>query len=202
MDEELLFRVLLVAIYGLFFVIRIRYRVASITQEPEQRYPQWSKAMIFLMAAILGDLISLVMWIVAWPWVLLFQVPFPSWIRWLGVIGGLCCLPMVFWIHRVLGRQYSAELAIQQDHKIVTVGPYSRTRHPMYTTLNIFSVSVALMSSNSLILLFALLVVVPFPWIARMEEQMLLDQFGDEYRDYMMRTGRFFPQLSKAKTQK
>ena len=179
MDEELLFRFLLVAIYAVFTVIRMRYRVESITQDPEQRYNQRTKAMIFMMIAILGSLISLVMWIMAFPWILLFQAPFPSWIRWLGVIGGVCSLPLVLWIHRTLGRQYSAELAIQQDHKIVKTGPYSRTSHPMYTMLNVFSLSIAMISSNILVLFLFILVVVPFPWVARMEEQMMIDQFGD-----------------------
>jgi len=157
--------------------------------------------MILLMIAILGYLISVIMWVFALPWITWFQLPMPSWIRWLGVAGGVCSLPIFTWIHRTLGRQYAAELAIQKDHALVTVGPYSRTRHPMYTMFNVFSVSLALMSANILLLFFALLVAAPFPWIARMEEQMLLDQFGEHYREYMDRTGRFFPRLSKHKTQ-
>jgi len=51
----------------------------------------------------------------------------------------------------------------------------------------------ALMTSNLLVLLFAILVIVPFPWIARAEEEMLLETFGEDYREYMRRTGRFFP---------
>ncbi|MFB0563575.1 MAG: methyltransferase [Candidatus Lokiarchaeia archaeon] len=202
MDEELLFRVLLVVIYATFFGIRIRYRVESVTRDPEQRYKLKGKAPVLLMFAILGYVISVIMWVVALPWISWFQIPLPFWIRWLGVTGAVCSLPIFLWIHRTLGRQYAAELAIQQNHVLVTVGPYSRTRHPMYTMFNVFSVSIALMSSNTLLLFFALLVVVPFLWIARMEERMLLDQFGDEYREYMERTGRFFPRLSRPKARR
>ena len=155
-----------------------------------------------MIVAILGYIISLIIWLVVFPWISSFQIPLPSWIRWLGVVGAVCSLPLVLWIHRTLGRQYSAELAIQEDHKIVTVGPYSKTRHPMYTTLNLFSISIALITSNILTLFFAILVVIPFPWVARDEERMLLDKFGDEYRKYMERTGRFFPRLSKPEAQK
>jgi protein-S-isoprenylcysteine O-methyltransferase Ste14 len=69
----------------------------------------------------------------------------------------------------------------------------------MYTTLNLFSVSVALVSSNLLLIIFAILVALPFPWIAKREEAMLTDQFGDEYRAYMKRTGRFFPPIRHRK---
>jgi protein-S-isoprenylcysteine O-methyltransferase Ste14 len=65
----------------------------------------------------------------------------------------------------------------------------------MYTGFNVFSLSLAVMSSNLLLLLFAVLVALPFPWIAVEEERMLLDTFGDEYREYMRRTGRFFPKI-------
>jgi protein-S-isoprenylcysteine O-methyltransferase Ste14 len=56
----------------------------------------------------------------------------------------------------------------------------------------------ALTTSNLLVILFAALVVIPFPWIARAEEEMLLETFGDDYREYMRRTGRFFPRMQKA----
>jgi len=29
------------------------------------------------------------------------------------------------------------------------------------------------------------------------EEQMMIDRFGDEYREYMERTGRLFPKFSR-----
>ncbi len=102
---------------------------------------------------------------------------------------------LTVWIHHVLGKQYSAKLEIQKGHKLITVGPYSRIRHPMYTTLNLFSISVSLISSNLLIILSAISVAIPFLWIARSEEKILIDQFGEEYLEYMKNTGRFFPRL-------
>jgi protein-S-isoprenylcysteine O-methyltransferase Ste14 len=55
----------------------------------------------------------------------------------------------------------------------------------------------ALITSNLLVIFFAVLVVIPFPWIARAEEEMLLETFGEEYREYMKNTGRFFPRIQK-----
>jgi protein-S-isoprenylcysteine O-methyltransferase Ste14 len=40
----------------------------------------------------------------------------------------------------------------------------------------------------------------PFPWIAGEEEQVLLETFGEEYREYMRRTGRFFPRIRQRST--
>ena len=102
---------------------------------------------------------------------------------------------LTLWIHRTLGQQYSAKLEIQKDHQLITVGPYSKVRHPMYTTLNLFSLSVSLISANILLIFFAISVAIPFYWIVRAEEELLIGQFGEEYLEYMKTTGRFFPRL-------
>lgn len=198
MDEELLFRYLFIAIYAAFFGVRIRYRIESTRREPEKRHQLYFMATKILIVAILGYIASIILYMLSSPWTTWSQIAIPSWLRWLGVIGATSSILLVAWIHRELGRQYSAELAIQKEHALVTTGPYARTRHPMYTTLNMFSLSMALTTSNLLVLLFAALVVAPFPWIARAEEEMLLETFGDDYREYMRRTGRFFPRIRKA----
>lgn len=195
LDEDLLFRLLFLAIYAVFFGVRIRYRLTSVRRTPEKRFPLKSKAFLILIIAIFGYITSLVLYMLALPWVSWSQIGIPPWLRWLGVIGALFSILLVAWVHRTLGRQYSAELAIQKDHALVTSGPYARTRHPMYTALNLFSFSLALTTSNLLVLFFAALIIVPFPWIARMEEQMLLEAFGETYREYMSKTGRFFPRI-------
>jgi protein-S-isoprenylcysteine O-methyltransferase Ste14 len=197
MNEELLFRYLFIAIYAVFFGVRIRYRIESVRREPEQRHKTISKAAMFLTVAILGYLASIALYMVAPPWTAWSHIALPTWLRWLGVLGAASSTLLVAWIHRELGRQHSAELAIQEEHALVTTGPYARTRHPMYTVLNMFSLSIALTTSDLLVILFAALVVVPFPWIARAEEEMLLETFGDDYREYMERTGRFFPKIGR-----
>jgi protein-S-isoprenylcysteine O-methyltransferase Ste14 len=194
-DDEQLFRLLFIAIYAVFFGVRIRYRVESVRREPEKRQKIGIWPYGILVIAILGYFASIVLYMLDVRWVSWSRLELPLWLRWLGVVGALASTVLVAWTHRVLGRQYSAEFAIQKDHVLVTTGPYARTRHPMYTALNAFSLSMALMTSNLLVILFAVLVAVPFPWIAKEEERMLLETFGDEYRDYMGRTGRFFPKI-------
>ena len=67
----------------------------------------------------------------------------------------------------------------------------------MYTVLIAFSFGMSLLTANFLIIGFAILLMVPFPFVARKEEQMMLETFGDDYSDYMKRTGRFLPQMRK-----
>jgi protein-S-isoprenylcysteine O-methyltransferase Ste14 len=184
---------LFIVIYAIFFGVRIGYLVNSARREPENRYKVNGKANRFLIIAILGYIASIIIYMVFPQRISYFQLAMTSWLRWLGVMGATCSILLVEWTHRTLGKQYSAELAIQKEHILVTTGPYSRIRHPMYTALNMFSFFMALTTSNLIILLLAVLVMLPFPWIVRAEEEMLLKTFGEEYQKYMIKTGRFFP---------
>jgi protein-S-isoprenylcysteine O-methyltransferase Ste14 len=197
MEVEQLFRLLFVAIYAIFFGVRIRYRVESAKREPEKRQKVGLWPYGILVIAILGYLASIILYMIDSPWVSWSSLALPLWLRLLSAVVAASSIILVAWIHRELGRQYSAEFAIQKDHILVMTGPYARTRHPMYTILNVFSISMALMASNLIVIFFGVLVAVPFPWIAVEEEKMLIETFGDQYKAYMRKTGRFFPRLRK-----
>lgn len=124
-------------------------------------------------------------------------LPFPAWLRWIGVIIGFISLFLLWWIHSTLGRAFSKALTIQERHTVVTDGPYRRVRHPMYTAFLIYFLSWFLISTNLLFIIVWFLFFVTL--VARMptEEEMLITQFGDAYREYMKRTGRLLPPLRK-----
>ncbi len=55
----------------------------------------------------------------------------PAWGLGVEVAGALLYL----WARRELGRNWSGEISVKQDHALVRSGPYGRIRHPMYTAL-------------------------------------------------------------------
>jgi protein-S-isoprenylcysteine O-methyltransferase Ste14 len=128
------------------------------------------------------------------PWLVL---PFPDWFRWIGVIVGFISLFFFWWVHSTLGRAFSKALTIQEEHKVVTDGPYRHIRHPMYTATLLYFFTWFLISGNLLFIIVWLFFLVFI--FARMpkEEDMLITQFGDEYREYMKRTGRLLPPIRK-----
>jgi protein-S-isoprenylcysteine O-methyltransferase Ste14 len=63
----------------------------------------------------------------------------------------------------------------------------------MYTAILGWAVSLGLVVANWAPLIFAVFVAIILVTRVPREEQMMLERFGDEYRDYMKRTGRFFP---------
>jgi protein-S-isoprenylcysteine O-methyltransferase Ste14 len=69
----------------------------------------------------------------------------------------------------------------------------------MYTVFILITLSILLIIANLLVAIFALLIIIMLYPISKREEQMLITQFGDQYREYMQRTGRFLPPLRRQK---
>ncbi len=205
--EELLFRLLFVFMYFIFGGFRIYYRrkttktQKTFSDTPAKRPPRtWAHVAIFI--GIVGMFVAYALFLLIPPWIPWFPLPFPYLLRWAGVILGLGVIPLLVWTHRTLDRFYSAELEIQTQHQLMTNGPYSRIRHPMYTTFILFTLGTVLLAANLFVTIFGLIVCFSLYPISKREEQMLLDEFGDQYHAYMNRTGRFFPRTRKPKPSK
>jgi len=80
---------------------------------------------------------------------------------------------------------------------IVTYGAYSRIRHPFYSSFLLWFVAAFVFFPHIGTLLPLCYAVVRLTTTARREERRLsVSEFGDEYREYMTRTGRFIPTAS------
>jgi protein-S-isoprenylcysteine O-methyltransferase Ste14 len=118
----------------------------------------------------------------------------PIWAGWLGVILILLAL-LVFWrSHADLGLNWSPSLEIRTEHKLITNGIFGYIRHPMYASQWIWVIAQPLLIQNWIAGFLNLLVFIAFYTLrVRAEEKMMLDTFGDEYREYMNKTGAIFP---------
>jgi len=118
----------------------------------------------------------------------------PNWAGWLGAILIIFAL-VIFWrAHADLGLNWSPSLEIRTEHKLITNGIFGYIRHPMYASQWVWVIAQPLLLQNWIAGFLNLLVFIPF-YILRVhaEEQMMLDTFGDEYREYMNKTGAVFP---------
>ncbi len=109
-------------------------------------------------------------------------------------IGGSALL---IWSARHLGKFDTGKIAVAQDHVIVETGPYARVRHPGYTATLLIVLAVLFISLNVLLIVNLVLATGYFAYRVRLEEKLLSSQhnFGDQYLNYMNRTGRFVPKL-------
>jgi protein-S-isoprenylcysteine O-methyltransferase Ste14 len=120
--------------------------------------------------------------------------PFHAAQAWLGVAVLIGAMALFYRTHRDLGRAWSVTLEIRKEHRLVTYGIYARLRHPMYAAFWLWALSQALLLPNWIAGLSGLVGfgTLFFARVGR-EERMMLERFGDEYREYMRRTKRLVP---------
>jgi protein-S-isoprenylcysteine O-methyltransferase Ste14 len=129
-----------------------------------------------------------------WTWT---SIPLGEWIQWLGIVMALVTISFLIWVHRHLDKQWSIALELREEHKLITTGPYRFVRHPMYLGIFIYTMGLMMISLDLLVILFfAFTIWVNYRRIPR-EEQMLIQEFGDEYLEYIKRSGRLLPQLRR-----
>jgi len=126
-----------------------------------------------------------------------FSVPFTNEIRWLGA-GIITTGNLLFvWSHKSLGKEWSPVLEIRKGHTLITEGPYRFIRHPMYAAIILIGIGVSVLSANWIVSLSYMLPVICM-YLVRVsdEEKMMTEYFGNDYREYVKRTGKLVPKLS------
>lgn len=115
------------------------------------------------------------------------------------IIGSVIQLPflIMFWrAHKDLGKNWSAGLEVREEHTLVTIGVYSKVRHPMYTAIWLSVIAQPLLIQNWIA---GALVVPAFAALYFMrvpqEEAMMHETFGDQYNEYIKKTGRLLPKV-------
>jgi protein-S-isoprenylcysteine O-methyltransferase Ste14 len=112
----------------------------------------------------------------------------------IGTVGLVVGLWLFHQSHTDLGRNWSATLEIRDEHQLVTNGLYTLVRHPMYLSLLVYSAGQMLVLPNWIVgPAYGMAMALVFALRLRPEEQMMLEQFGDEYRAYVRRTKRLIP---------
>lgn len=115
-------------------------------------------------------------------------------LAWLGTIVFAGSMALFYRTHRDLGRSWSVTLELRDQHVLITRGVYRWVRHPMYSAFWLWAIAQALLLPNWIAGLAGLVGfgTLYFGRVGR-EEQMMLNAFGESYRDYMARTRRVLP---------
>jgi protein-S-isoprenylcysteine O-methyltransferase Ste14 len=199
-DNELLFRVVLAVKSVAYIAPRFYYRRQAVRANPsgetELRDVRESKLRLALMGVSgLGANLLTLLWIIHPAWLSWSRLPLPDWPRWVGVVVGAIAVWLGYLAHRTLGTNYTATLKRVEGRRFVVQGIYRWMRHPMYTSFFAVLAADFLITANWLIGLLGLVYSLVIIERVGLEERLLLESFGDEYRRYMRRVGRFFPRL-------
>lgn len=161
------------------------------TEKITSKKPSREKFLVFL--ATVGMMVMPVIYVFT-SWLNSFSINLLEWARWSGVVVFGFYLFLFWWVHKTLGTNWSPVLEIRKDHKLITEGPYKYVRHPMYTCMWLGVAGFWLISSNWVVGIVAL-VTWSILYFIRLpdEEKMMIEEFGDQYKDYMRRTKRIIP---------
>ena len=130
-------------------------------------------------------------------WMAWSKIGLPNEARWVGVGIGILCVAGVYWLFSSIGSGITPTSATRTQHTLVTSGPYRWIRHPLYTIGSSLFVAFGMMADNWFIAVLGILTFILMAIRTPKEEANLIAKFGDEYREYMKRTGRFLPKLGR-----
>jgi protein-S-isoprenylcysteine O-methyltransferase Ste14 len=192
------YRVALAILFALAMSIGVYHRLQA--RKSGERFDRREEGVLL---AIVLRLAGLATWVAALTY--LFRpsaiawasLPLADWLRWSGAIVGLAGAGMMYWTLTNLGKNLTDTVSTRRDATLVTSGPYQFVRHPFYVAAALLFLGAALLSANGLIAAAGLVAMVSLVVRTPTEEQKLVEKFGDPYRAYMARTGRFLPRFGR-----
>jgi protein-S-isoprenylcysteine O-methyltransferase Ste14 len=90
--------------------------------------------------------------------------------------------------------------AVCREHrgtKVVSAGAFRYVRHPLYLGCLLFYLGLSVSTASVFSLAFFVVIFVFYNYIASYEERLLDEKFGEEYRTYKRRTGKWVPGICK-----
>lgn len=128
-------------------------------------------------------------------WVDFARIDAPLWLRLTGVPVALAGIALFGWMFHHLGLNVTSTSMPRDNATLVTGGPYRWIRHPMYSAALILLLASALLTSNAVVVIGGIGMFALLAARSRLEERRLIEKFGDAYRAYQHRTGRFLPRM-------
>ncbi len=155
-----------------------------------------SRTETLLLGILFITMVVLPLIFTATPWLDFANYNLPGWLGWLGVIFLMGALVVFAKAHLDLKSNWSPSLEIYDGHTLVTNGIYKYIRHPMYASQWLWVIAQILLLQNWLAGPIDFIFFIPFYIIrVRAEEKMMVDQFGEAYHQYKIKTGGVIPKF-------
>jgi len=197
METETIFRIIL-PILIISFAAHRGYYVKYHSKPEDATVKQREEGIVSKLAGLLGmaGFISVVAYVINPNWLAFGSLSFPIWIRWTGLGIALVGFALLQWSQVTLVNSWSDTPPMMKEQTLITSGPYHSIRHPIYTAFILILSSTLFISSNWLIgLCWAGMTIMEVVSRIGFEETLMLEYFGEQYREYMKTTGRLFPRL-------
>jgi protein-S-isoprenylcysteine O-methyltransferase Ste14 len=196
MDDDDIFRLILISFLALFLPVGLFHRLRAATSEKLDRRQEGIVLLVAirLLGAVL--LSGLLVFLINPAWMAWAALPLPLAARWAGVAVCVLAFSWLSWTYLNLGKNITDTVVTRKEHVLVITGPYRWVRHPFYVGLALAVAGLSLMMANWFVFIGGSAVFLLLVFRTRKEEKNLIERFGDEYRRYMARTGGFWPRFS------
>jgi protein-S-isoprenylcysteine O-methyltransferase Ste14 len=122
-----------------------------------------------------------------------FTVTIPIALAGLGIAA--CGAGFSIWARLTLGENWSATATIKRDHALIMRGPYRAVRHPIYTGILVALLGSALQQGLVRSFLAVLICAVGLWLKVAVEEQFMVQRFGEQYLRYRRDVSALVPYL-------
>ena len=111
-----------------------------------------------------------------------------------GLVLVLAAVGLFVWARAHLRGLYSGHVEVETGHRLVQSGPYRFVRHPAYAGFLLMALGVAVGYASWIGLAAVPVLLLPaLAYRMRVEEKLLAEQFGEQYRDYARKTKALIP---------
>jgi protein-S-isoprenylcysteine O-methyltransferase Ste14 len=194
MSDDQPFRLILIVLFAALFPVGMYHRIKSqSTGEKLDRRQEGTFILATLRPIGFALWLGALVWLVDPAWMFWSSISLPDSLRWIGFALMIAGGALILWTFRSLGKNLTDTVVTRREHTLVTRGPYRWVRHPLYAAAAILIVGMSLITANWFFLVTGGIVLALLVRRTRTEEENLVRRFGDDYRAYMARTGRFFP---------
>ena len=198
---ESIFRIILTVIIVAFALHR-GYYVRKHGEE-QNTLKKREEGLASKIASILGliGFVAILIYAINPSWLSWASLLVPLWLRWIGVGTALLGFGLLQWAQNTLGKNWSDTPRMMKEQSLITSGPYHFIRHPIYSAFLLILGSTFFISANWLIgLTWIGMTALEIASRIGFEESLMLEYFGDPYREYMKRTGRLLPRINVVTT--
>ena len=114
-------------------------------------------------------------------------------LRYTGLILLIPGFVLMQMAEKYLDKQFSIEVTLQKDHKLIQSGPYKFIRHPRYLGILSFFLGTSLTFRSLLGILLTLALAGVLVWRVFKEDALMKQEFGSEWEMYAKRSWRIIP---------
>ena len=113
--------------------------------------------------------------------------------RYFGLLFYLAGFLTMHFSEWYLGKQFSVDVGVQEEHKLVSNGTYTYLLHPRYLGIILFTIGIALVFRSWIGLALAAATIGVVFWRIHDEEELMREEFGSEWEEFARERWRLIP---------